>query len=92
MELDYEIHAYLVNKKNFKIDFLTDFSGHWYFKKIKTKLFKEVTINIVEFRGKLQITCEREGIDEFSNTTVDFINMEYSRKNLKKITKLLKNS
>lgn len=91
MELTLDISNYLQEKKGFRVEFLDDFSGFWFTKDIKTKYFGIVSINIEEFRGKLILTVQRDGIEGFSDEIVDFISIDYNKKNLKKITNLLKN-
>ena len=89
MELTYEIVTYLQNK-GFKVEFLDDLSGWWLVKPMKTKYFGNVDITVDEFRGKTYINVQRDGIGDIDDETVDFIRIDYSKKNLKKIIKLLK--
>jgi len=88
-EIDHNLVEELQDK-GFRIEFLDDMSGFWFTKKIKTKYFGKVKLVIEEFRGKVILSAQRNGVLEYDNETVDFIYLEYTPKNLKKITKLLK--
>lgn len=86
---DKEEYDYIISK-GFKIDFLDDMSGWWYYKKIKPNEFiGDIKIAIEDFHDDGMITVSTYDKSDDSVGMVDIINQPYTRKNLKKIIKFL---
>lgn len=87
--MNYKTTQYLQDK-GFRVEFYDDLSAWWFTRSIKTKYFGNVEIVIEsDWDNKnTYIKAQRNSID--GDDYIDFIQMKYSKKNLRKIIKLLK--